>query len=145
ETGMSVLLVSAEARFPYLLSWLAKLRFDLRLPLHTRGRCLIFVSAPGRRTNEHFDPNANFALQLTGKKRWWVALKATLELPTQRYSLSMPGLSPELASYQRGELPKEMPPDATQVELLPGSLLFVPSGYWHSTFAEEGSLSLNFV
>lgn len=38
-----------------------------------------------------------------------------------------------------------MPSDAQTFELKPGSLLFVPRGYWHSTLADGDSLALNFT
>ncbi len=38
-----------------------------------------------------------------------------------------------------------MPKSALTVELKPGSLLFVPRGYWHSTEAQGEALALNFT
>ena len=39
----------------------------------------------------------------------------------------------------------EMPKLAQTIELKPGSLLFVPRGYWHSTEAKGEALALNFT
>lgn len=145
ESGMSVMLTGAEKQFEVLATFLSQLKHELGLPVSTRGRCLLYVSARGQRTNTHFDANANFVLQLTGRKRWRMAPNHSIELPTVRYSLSMPGPAPELLSYQQAALPTEMPQDAEDFALLPGSLLFVPSGHWHATEAEESSISLNFT
>src|SRR5262249_52899652 len=43
------------------------------------------------------------------------------------------------------ELPTKMPKSAQTIELKPGSMLFVPRGYWHSTEAQGEALALNFT
>lgn len=54
-------------------------------------------------------------------------------------------MDPELAGYAAGPLPTEMPSDATEVTLGPGSMLFVHRGSWHCTEAITDALSLNFT
>ena len=55
-------------------------------------------------------------------------------------------MDPELASYTDGKMPSKMPQAGLQeVILKPGSMLFVPRGFWHSTEAEGEALALNFT
>jgi 50S ribosomal protein L16 3-hydroxylase len=54
-------------------------------------------------------------------------------------------VDPELASYLEASLPTKMPSEAQTYELTPGSVLFVPRGYWHATEAQGDALALNFT
>ena len=129
---------------PLLTTWLQALQADLGLPAQTDARCLVYATPDGKGTAPHFDQNINFVLQLQGTKRWRLAPNPHVENPTQRYTLGQP-LDPELAAYAELPLPKEMPADAQEIVLKPGSLLFVPRGFWHSTEAEGEALALNFT
>ena len=115
------------------------------LPLSTVARCLVYATPDGQGTTAHFDQNINFVLQLQGTKRWSLAPNVSVENPTQRHTLHQP-LDPELASYLDAEMPTSAPAaTGTEMILTPGSMLFVPRGYWHSTEAEGEALALNFT
>jgi 50S ribosomal protein L16 3-hydroxylase len=49
----------------------------------------------------------------------------------------------QLRIYAHDEPPRAMPEYATDTELLPGSVLHVPRGYWHETSSDCDSLSLH--
>jgi 50S ribosomal protein L16 3-hydroxylase len=54
-------------------------------------------------------------------------------------------MDPELESYASTPMPDQLPDNATEFVLNPGSLLFVPRGAWHKTEALTDALSLNFT
>lgn len=141
---MALLFNNVQTISPVLTEGLGALHRDLGLPASTYGRCMVYATPDGKGTAAHFDQNINFVLQLHGTKTWWLAPNLNFENPTQRYTIGQP-LDPELASYGEGELPEAMPADATKVVLQPGSMLFVPRGYWHRTEAAGEALALNFT
>ncbi len=129
---------------PVLKNWLVQIHQDLGLPAMTHGRCMVYATPDGKGTAPHFDQNINFVLQLTGTKKWWLAPNSHVKHPSQRHTMKGK-LDAELASYAQLPFPTEMPKEAISIELKPGSLLFLPQGYWHSTEAQGEALSLNFT
>lgn len=142
--GMGLLFNNVQNISPDLSAWLSAISRDLGLPTSTHARCMVYATPDGKGTAPHFDQNVNFVLQLHGTKTWSIAPNTSLKNPTQRHTLGQP-LDPELASYAHDELPQSMPNDAQKIVLKPGSLLFVPRGYWHSTAAFGEALALNFT
>lgn len=141
---MPLLFNNVEKISPLLLEWLTILARDLGLPNSTYARCLVYATPDGRGTAPHFDQNINFVLQLHGTKKWWIAPNSIIENPTERFTMNQ-DLAPELASYAIGEMPTNMPEDHQEISLSPGSMLFVPRGYWHATEAIGEALALNFT
>ena len=135
----------AEQVFPVLKGMLERLRWDLQLPINTFGRCPVYASPDGGGEALHFDQNANFIIQIKGEKIWQVAPNRHLTRPTDRYTSAQPVPSAELQLYGPAELPTTLPLDADTVHMKPGSVLFLPRGYWHQTQAVGESLSLNFT
>ena len=129
---------------PLLQTWLLKIRSDLRISAQTYSRCLVYARPDGKGTAPHFDQNINFVLQIHGTKIWRLAPNNHLANPLTRHTM---GAKPndELASYLNEKLPLKMPKSAQTIELKPGSMLFVPRGYWHSTEAHGEALALNFT
>ena len=83
-------------------------------------------------------------MQIHGTKTWWLAANESVIHPTERHTIGQP-LDPELASYAHDEMPNAMPSDRTEIVLNPGSMLFVPRGFWHCTEAKGPALALNFT
>jgi 50S ribosomal protein L16 3-hydroxylase len=144
ENKMGLLFNQAERISPVLKKWLSAIHTDLGLPAMTYSRCMVYATPDGKGTAPHFDQNINFVLQLTGEKKWWIAKNTTVEHPSQRHTLGQ-AIDPELAGYLENDFPAEMPDSKKAVILKPGSLLFVPQGYWHSTEGTGEALSLNFT
>ncbi len=144
-SGHHLAFSDAEQVFPVLKSILERLRWDLHLPINTFGRCPVYASPDGSGEALHFDQNANFIIQLKGEKIWQVAPNRHLTRPTDRYTTAQPVPSAELQLYGPAELPTTLPLDADTVHMKPGSVLFLPRGYWHQTQAVGESLSLNFT
>lgn len=142
--GMSLMFDHAERLSSELKVWLEAIRKDLGFSSLTQSRCLVYATPHGKGTSPHFDQNANFVLQVRGKKKWWLAANRSVLNPLSRYTMGLDA-DPELQTYLEGPMPTKMPGDAQVVELKPGSLLFVPAGMWHSTVAEGEAISLNFT
>ncbi|MNL22549.1 Cupin superfamily protein [compost metagenome] len=141
---MGLLFNEAHRISPLLQVWLEEIRKNLGLPALTYGRCLFYATPEGKGTAPHFDQNINFVLQVHGEKTWFMAPNKDLKNPLTRHTMGLES-DPEMQGYLRRPLPTEMPKDAQSIVLKPGSLLFVPRGYWHSTAAQEDALSLNFT
>jgi 50S ribosomal protein L16 3-hydroxylase len=146
---MGLLFNQAHRRSPLLTAALVAIQKDLGLPAMTQARCMIYATPDGKGTAAHFDQNVNFVVQLHGTKRWWLAPNTHVENPTERYTIGQP-VDPELASYLESQGPTAMPsamPEEGRKEYLlsPGSVLYVPRGFWHSTEARGDALALNFT
>ncbi|MES2525604.1 MAG: cupin domain-containing protein [Bdellovibrionota bacterium] len=144
EQGMGLLFNNAHELSPMLSDWLQEIRQSIGLSALTYGRNLIYATPDGKGTAPHFDQNINFVLQVKGTKHWKVAPNLHLENPMTRHTMGQP-VDPEMMSYLEREMPTEMPSDAQDFELKPGSLLYVPRGCWHSTEAQGDALALNFT
>ena len=144
NNGMGLLFNEADKISPELVQWLSGIKQELGLPTLTYGRCLIYATPDGRGTAPHFDQNINFVLQISGTKKWMMAPNHHVQNPMTRHTMGLE-TDPELMSYLEAPLPEEMPHDILTFELKPGSLLFVPRGYWHSTEAQGDALALNFT
>lgn len=144
-SGHHLAFSDAEQVFPVLKGMLERLRWDLQLPVSTFGRCPVYASPDGVGEALHFDQNANFIIQIKGEKIWQVAPNQHVVRPTDRYTTAQPTPSAELRIYGPAELPTALPSDAQTVHMKPGSVLFLPRGYWHQTQAVGDSLSLNFT
>ena len=141
---MALLFNNVQTQSPVLQEWLDALADDLGLPNSTYGRCMVYATPHGKGTAAHFDQNVNFVLQLHGTKTWWLAPNDSVDRPTQRHTIGQP-LDPELTSYAHSEMPTEMPAEPLEIVLKPGSMLFVPRGFWHKTEADGEALALNFT
>lgn len=144
ENGMGLLFNEAHRLSPLLQEWLNKIQLDLGISSQTYSRCLIYATPDGKGTAPHFDQNINFVLQIHGTKVWKLAPNEHVENPLTRHTMGTEP-DPEMQGYLKNELPTQMPDKIETVELKPGSLLFVPRGYWHSTEARGEALALNFT
>lgn len=143
--GMGLLFNEAQKISPLLEQWLADMRQDLELSNLTYGRCLIYATPDKKGTSWHFDQNINFVLQVRGTKVWKMAPNLHVSNPMTRHTLGTEP-DPEMMSYLETPLPVALPEDeVSEYTLKPGSVLFVPRGFWHSTTADHDALALNFT
>lgn len=144
SNGMGLLFNEAHLISPLLQEWLEQIRIDLQLSALTQSRCLIYATPDGKGTAPHFDQNINLVVQVYGTKIWKMAANQHVENPLTRHTM---GTIPdaEMMSYLEQRLPERMPSDEKSFVLSPGSVLFVPRGYWHSTEASGDALALNFT
>lgn len=144
KNRMGLLFNNVEKLSPFLRSAVEAVRSDLGLPAATYGRCMVYATPDGKGTAPHFDQNINFVLQLQGTKKWWLASNESVENPTERHTIGQP-ITPELSTYAPVSFPTAMPEGSMAYTLEPGSVLFVPRGYWHCTEAAGDALALNFT
>jgi 50S ribosomal protein L16 3-hydroxylase len=144
DRGFALVFNAPETLLPALQPHLRKLQVDLGLPANTNARCIAYASPTNAGASPHFDHNANFVVQLTGEKVWRVAPNRQVTNPTVRHVMNGP-VDPALLVQATGDFPGAMPPDAEEIHLRAGSVLFVPNASWHTTSAAEGALSLNFT
>jgi 50S ribosomal protein L16 3-hydroxylase len=78
----------------------------------------------------HYDLNDNIVIQVRGSKKWRIAVNDSVKFPTEGFTLGRPRNNVHLAEAPRG-FPDRFPDEHEIVELRPGSVMFVPRGYWH--------------
>lgn len=126
---------------PEVAAWTASLAESLG-QRQSAIRVSVFVSHAGGATECHFDSNENFTIQLRGHKRWKMATNTTVLNPMDRFTITGE-MQASMALYWKNEMPMNL--ELNEVaDLVPGSMLYVPRGYWHTVEALEPSLSLNF-
>lgn len=141
----------AALEFDFLDMWLPKadrklqlLKQELGLLSGTTAKMVMYAAKNGGGFKAHFDAYANFVFQLKGNKNWKLMRNNNVDFPTQHYDLSeKPFIPEEIMTYWNGEFPSENLDGAESVVLSPGSMLFLPRGYWHKTESNEETLSLN--
>ena len=145
DDKMGLLFNNVQTVHPLLNPWLENIKKELGLPASTFARCIVYATPDGKGTAAHFDQNINFVLQMQGIKKWKLSPNLHAENPTQRFTIGQP-IDSELATYAHASMPISMPlEDQREIILKPGSMLFVPRGYWHSTEADGEALALNFT
>jgi hypothetical protein len=101
---------------------------DLRLPAG-KVRCNVICAPPRKGTRKHYDAVEGLTVQLVGSKRWRVERNLNEISPTRTgVDKSSPNMSDAALTF----------------DLSPGSVIFLPRGWWHDTQALELSLSLQF-
>ena len=129
---------------PGMRRWLAQFKAELGLPQGTLAKVIVYAAANGGGFPPHFDAYTNFVFQVKGRKTWRICPNQNVIDPVQHYELAAaPYLPEELAQYWTGEHPQIGLPEAETLELQPGSLLYLPRGYWHTTESNEETLAIN--
>jgi hypothetical protein len=101
-----------------------------------------FASLPGPGLSWHWDPQEIFIVQVRGRKVWHVAPNQDLEWPTksgQAGAERRPEIQYQLKDRSK---PVEAPKTWQTIEMVPGSVMFLPRGYWHTTENVDESLHL---
>lgn len=139
--GNAPLYFDLSRNIPEVASWIAALAESLG-QRRSAVRVSIFISPAGKATECHFDSNENFTIQLRGHKLWRMAPNSTVVNPMDRFTISG-DMEASMALYSKKEMPANL--ELTEIaELVPGSMLYVPRGFWHIVEAVEPSVSLNF-
>ena len=144
DAGLTVHVGDVQAYLPVIDRCLAGLEADLGYPAGDFGGAAVCASPPGSGFGRHFDRFNVFVIQLVGSKRWSLAANRDVTDPVETYIAGRAPAGDLQLIYPHGA-PREMPADAQTVELVPGSVLFVPRGTWHATRASTHSISLSLV
>lgn len=129
----------------------AAISLALGRALGVRAHPATLVSATGEAVPSHFDSIDAFVLVVRGVKRWTIAPNQITD-PNFPYFPNLKGggarggrrtdrgLKPP--AYFDEYMPLEMPSTGnTTFDLVPGSVAFVPAGWWHRTTSIEPCLS----
>ena len=145
KRGFALFFHRVEESVEVLRPFISRLQLDLGLPNCTNGRCIAYATPQSSGAAPHFDHNANFIIQVVGEKIWRVAPNKNIDSPSTRFVMGHEA-SKELSSQITHPFPTTMPEESKQVHLERGSVMFLPSGYWHTTTGKApSSLSLNFT
>lgn len=98
----------------------------------------LFLTPPCSGVSWHFDANENFTFQLTGAKRWTVGAAPAVDAAPEAYILGL-----NVPDSLMGLVDDIKPDPAATIDMVPGTLLYVPRGMLHRTEANETSWSLN--
>jgi 50S ribosomal protein L16 3-hydroxylase len=137
EGGRATVIVDG-LRHAVVSSLMAQMEVELGTPQPKIG-CNVFVSPAGMGTRMHFDEQDVFLVQLHGRKRWKVAPMREAPYPPEGYMGA--GVGPELGLIAT-RFATKMPKDAKTIVLRPGSVLYLPKGYWHASQTIESSIAL---
>lgn len=139
--SFSISLVGSEHAFPAIRRTLHRFGRDLDIG-QAGANCTMVLSPRGSGFETHFDSLDVFVLQVAGTKRWQIAPNAFHPFPTKNHVVGAQVFS-ELADEitdRRALLP---PRKMASVELRPGSMLYLPRGYWHRTASGGDSISIS--
>ncbi|MBU9808423.1 cupin-like domain-containing protein [Rahnella sp. C60] len=121
-----------------------KLKKNLLLPNNVFHKAIIYAAHKQGGLVPHFDSYVNFVFQIQGEKKWYFMPNENALRPLEHLDLKdYPHLSAEMQQYWQGEPPTNFFEQATEVVLKPGSVLFVPRGWWHATRSDVETLAVN--
>lgn len=143
KKGMGLLFNDINEEDNFFNEKLESLCEDLGVSSATIRRNLIYATPKGGGTATHFDQNINLIIQIHGEKSWWIEENKSISNPLTRHTLGTQADS-ELASYLEEPFPTEIK-YKREYKLVAGSVLFVPRGHWHKTYAHSDALALNFT
>lgn len=123
--GMTLWIKRAQDSFPECGAFLGNVARELGLPAD-RIEAQLWISPPGKGTLAHYDASEVLNVQLRGTKRWQIAPNREIRYPNVDSQIRPKGLAEGLVG----------------LDMTPGSALFLPRGYWHSTQAVDESISL---
>ncbi|UOF17382.1 cupin domain-containing protein [Lysobacter capsici] len=90
-----------------------------------------FTSLRGKGIPWHWDSQEVFVVQVRGRKLWHVAPNDYVEWPTLN-GMPTPSPSREMAFQLKDPTQPILEPEQWRsVEMLPGSVMYMPRGYWH--------------
>ena len=140
EAGFTIYFHGLDA--PGIVSWVDAINEELGL-VHGVTRVAAFASRRGSGLKAHYDRNDNFVCQARGTKRWRVARNTHVKNPTTGYTVGAKLLPVHEIEAPNG-MPTELPVPFETIELVPGTVAFMPRGVWHDTETmEEESLHFN--
>lgn len=145
--GYTVYFRHIQNHFPSLKPVLVQLARDLAMP-SAQFTSEIFTSSRESGVPFHSDYDLNFSLLLSGRKKEWTY--AENESISNQTGICMPAEIDQIEPAQmkfltKKPLPKEMPANSVTEALLPGDLIFMPRGWWHTTHSFGDCVSVNFV
>lgn len=141
DEGFSIGLVDVQTWLAVARDWCARLVDELGLP-RGAARAIVFISGDGCGRPKHIDSREVFVIQLYGAKRWVIAPNREVAHASEAYHPPQEP-HPDLLRCGMRKSDLSWPGEAREVVLRPGTALYMPRGYWHSTEAIGRSISLS--
>jgi ribosomal protein L16 Arg81 hydroxylase len=142
EAGFRLYFRQAQEAFPKLLSLRRHIAIDFGIADEDVSFEL-FASPANSGYPAHFDPEINFNILLSGRKRWWLAENQAFTNPTGSFVLTdRRNVPEELRVAQVAAVPRSLNWRGP-VYCRPGSCVYLPRGCWHKTYALEPTVSLS--
>jgi hypothetical protein len=139
ESGLTLFFTGVERNVPALRPLTERLAADLGLD-PARLTVEAFAARNGGVVGMHFDPVYSFNVQLRGQKRWWVARNTQFVHPLSGYNARLEP-SDELTDLGFRP-PRSFPQRHVSFVTRPGSVVWLPGGWWHKTRILPGEHSL---
>lgn len=139
--GLTLYLPDVEPLIPEAAALARALESDLGIPSGC-ARLTVWASPETDGAACHFDAEDVFSIQLAGRKRFSI-----VEEPALRHAVGSqygPGIPPpaDLVRQVGDRLPTPDGACFVDVDMAPGSVLYLPRGHWHRTSADSDSLSV---
>lgn len=144
--GQAMLYIKCIENMPVIRRACDELADLLVIPRRYVG-CEAFAAIGAVDVPIHFDHETNFMLQLRGTKTWQYAPNNDLPDPVFPFFPGNPnryydnGRHP----YTGAPLSRTFPPSSVERIVHPGTVTFMPRGYWHATRTHDESFAIGFV
>jgi ribosomal protein L16 Arg81 hydroxylase len=147
KEGYTVYFRHIQKYFPKIQGVLDNLAKDLSMPKRN-FTSEIFTSSGISGVQFHSDYDLNISILLAGDNKTWKYAENKSIL--NQTGICMPAGKKQIEQKQveyltDTPLPSEMPDDSISETLLPGDLIFMPRGWWHTTHSVGDCISVNFV
>lgn len=134
--------LNIDQNFPDLRS---ELKIDSLLPQEKLGLKWLWYGPKGNTTGLHYDSSDNFFMQLYGQKRWILsAPNNTLNLHPRSSLSKRPAISdfnPQKPDFDK--FPKAHKVKFFDLMMQPGTVLYIPSFWWHQVESCSTAISVN--
>ena len=134
--------LNIDQNFPVLKS---EIYFDSLLPLEKLGLKWLWYGPKSNTTGLHYDSSDNFFMQLYGEKRWILSEpNSTLNLHPRSSLSKRPAISdfnPQIPDFDK--FPKAKKVKFLDLRMQPGTILYIPSFWWHQVESCSTSISVN--
>lgn len=141
EAGVTLYFNEPQFRSRSVWRWVRTIENDLGAA-GPRINPSVFFSRKGKGARMHFDSTESFVVQLSGTKEWSIAPNTQVPFPPVNY-LEGGAVPDELAPWMKR--PMKAPKRVRKVVLKPGSVMYLPRGWWHATRTLEDSVHLDLL
>jgi ribosomal protein L16 Arg81 hydroxylase len=141
RAGVTLYFNQPEFRSRSLWRWVRTIERELGLGAGSISPS-VFFSGRGKGARMHFDSSESFVVQLKGRKEWRIARNTQVPFPPVNY-LERGVVPDELAPWMKR--PVKAPTKVRKIVLKPGSVLYLPRGWWHATQTLEDSVHLDLL
>lgn len=131
-------------------SYFPELLWDLQLPNYFESNLLmsnnLWIGNGNNRVNLHYDFYHNLNAQIIGEKHWIVypPQQSSLLYPHSRYSKYFWCSQVNIQCPDYAQFPKFKDAKSWEGTVIPGEMIFIPAGWWHSPIGRGFNIAVNF-